>query len=224
MSLRNLPSSERTFAGVMVLALALALGLGLAQVLTRELRHAVATQTPPDRSRLVAVLEGVMAVNVTPAETEKFRTWVAAGATREGYAQVESVVVNTCASCHAQGAQFPRIEGFEDLRPLALEAAPSGLADLLRPRTLHLMAFPLLFLVAVVGYLRRSAWPRRRTLMVACALAVLFDLTQWSWRQGRPEALWAAWTGWLGLALTMLALVVVVLRELWGPAARPSAD
>lgn len=223
MSLRTLPSSERVFATAVLLALALALGLGLALVRSRELRPATAT-APPARSRLVAVLEGVMAANVTPAETERFRAWVAAGATREGYAQVEPIVVNTCSGCHAQGAQYPRVESFEDIRHLALETAPSGLAGLLSPRALHLMVFPFLMLVAVAGYLRRSAWPRRRVLMGACALAALFDLVQWSLRQGRPEALWAGWTGWLGLALTMAALLLVVLRELWGPAPRANIE
>lgn len=39
--------------------------------------------------------------------------------------------------------------------------------------------------------------------------------TQWWLRQGRPEALWAAWTGFVLLAGTMAAMVAVVLKELW---------
>jgi hypothetical protein len=47
MSLRSLPTSERTFATVVVLALAAALGWGLILVFTRELRAVSRTQTPP---------------------------------------------------------------------------------------------------------------------------------------------------------------------------------
>ncbi len=216
MSLRNLPPSERASAQAVVLALALACGLGLAFVFTRELRPAGSAQAVPARSRLVAVLEGVMAVNVTPAETARLRAWVAAGATKDGFPQVESVVANNCASCHGQGGQFPRIASFEDLRPIALEAAPSGLFGLVDARTLHLIAFPLIFLVAAAGYLRRTAWPGRKRLMGGCALAVAFDAGQWWLRQGRPEALWAAWTGAAALAVAMVTLVSVVLRDLRG--------
>lgn len=217
MSLRSLPPSERAFATLVVLALAAALGLGLALTYTRELKPTEPGQMPPRRSRLVAVLEGVMAGNVTPGETERFKAWVASGATREGFTQVESVVANNCASCHGQGGQFPRVTGFEDLRPLALEAAPEGLAGLMDVRTLHLVGFPLIFLVAVGAYLRRTAWPGRKILMGACALVVLFDVTQ-SWlRQGRPEALWAAWIGVGALAAAMAVLLAVVLSELWKP-------
>ncbi|MDP1831725.1 MAG: hypothetical protein Q8K67_06680 [Geothrix sp.] len=220
MSLRGLPPSERTFATLVVLALAAALGMGLVSTYIRELRPAPPAQAPPARSRLVAVLEGGMAANTTPAETERFRAWVASGATREGFAQVESVVANNCASCHEPGGQYPRLASFEDLRPLALEAAPEGLLGLVDARTLHLIGFPLLFLVAVAGYLRRTAGSGRRLLMGGCALAVGFDAAQWWLRQGRPEALWAAWVGVGALAATMAVLAAMVLSELWKPKSR----
>lgn len=215
MFLRNLPPSERSFATAVVVALAMALGLGLVSIFNRELRPVTPTQAPPARSRLMAVLEGVMAVNVTPAETERFKGWVASGATREGFAQVEPVVANNCASCHGQGEQFPRIASFDDLRPIALETAPAGIPGLFDARTMHLIGFSLIFLVGAGAYLRRTAWPRRRLLMGACVLAVVFDAAQWWLRQGRPEALWAAWTALALLTSTYLALAVVVLKELW---------
>ena len=215
-----MPLTERIFATLVVLALATALGLGLALIYTREIAPTAPGQLPPRRSRLVAVLEGVMAGNVTPGETERFKAWVASGATQEGFAQVESVVTNNCASCHGQGGQFPRVTSFADLRPLALEAAPEGLAGLMDVRTLHRIGFPLIFLVAVGAYLRRTAWPRRKALMGGCALAVLFDAAQGWVRQGRPEALWVAWTALGGLAVAMTVLAAVVLSELWGSESR----
>jgi cytochrome c553/uncharacterized membrane protein (UPF0136 family) len=198
-----------------VLALTLALGLGLSMVLVRELKPLAPTQAPPTRSRLVGVLEGVMAANVTPAERERFRAWVASGATREGFVQVEAVVVNNCASCHGPGGQFPRLDRFEDIHPLAMEAVPAGLLGLVDARTLHLVGLPLLILVAVGGYLRRTAWRGRKILMAGCTLAMAFDAAQWWLRQGRPEALWAAWTASAALAAAMAALAAVVLAELW---------
>ena len=81
MSLRSLPPSERAFATLVVLALAAALGLGLALIYAREIAPTAPGQLPPRRSRLVAVLEGVMAPNVSPAETARFKAWVASGAT-----------------------------------------------------------------------------------------------------------------------------------------------
>jgi mono/diheme cytochrome c family protein len=217
MSLRSLPSAERSFATLVVLALALALGLGLSSVFTRELRPIAPNQLVPARSRLMAVLEGVMAENVQPAETARFRAWVEAGATREGFDQVKGIVTGNCAGCHGQDGQLPRITGFEDLRPLALEATPEGLADLVDARTLHLIGVPLIYLVAAGAYLRRTAFRWRKGLMVTCALTVAFDAAQWWLRQAHPRHLWAAWLSLGCLGAGMLTLVGVVLMDLWGP-------
>ncbi len=216
MSQRSRPLNERRMATAMILALALLLGLGLATSLSRELRRAPAAQAAPARSRLVAVLEGVMAVNVTPAEQARFKAWVAAGATREGYAQVEGIVLNNCASCHDRGGQYPRLASFEDLQPIALEPAPAGLDALITPRVLHLFAFPLLFAAAVFGYLRRVGGNRWQTLAATAATAVVADVTQWTWRQGRPEHAWVAWLAAVALSLCMAAVVSAVLKALWG--------
>ncbi|GLH71582.1 hypothetical protein GETHLI_00840 [Geothrix limicola] len=214
MPLRTLPRSERIFASLAVLALALALGLGLAAALKREL-SLTPKAAPPARSRLVAVLEGVMATNTTEAERERFRAWVASGATREGYAQVEPIVTNTCAACHDRGGQYPHLTGFEDLRPIALESVPEGLMGFLGARGLHLAVFPGLFLLALGGYLRRTEGVFRKRLLVASLILLAFDMAQWALRQGRPEHLWAAWAGAAGLALAMAAVVGVVLFQMW---------
>ncbi|GLH66128.1 hypothetical protein GETHED_04920 [Geothrix edaphica] len=219
MSLRTLPPSERAFATFVILALAAFLGSGLVHTARQE--RAGTVQAPAARPRLMAVLEGVMAPNTSPAEAAIFRTWVQGGATREGFAPVEAVVANNCASCHAPGGQFPRITSYEDLRPLALEEASDSLFATIGTRGLHLAVFPLVFLVAVVGYLRRTGWKGRTILVGGCAVAVLFDAGQWWLRQGHPGHAWAAWTGLILLALTFLALVAVVLADLWhGPAER----
>ena len=213
MSLRNLPPSERAFATFVILALAAFLAGGLAFTARQE--RAGRAQAPAARPRLMAVLEGVMAPNTSPAEAAVFRTWVQGGATREGFAPVEAIVTNNCASCHGDGGQFPRITSYEDLRPLALEEASDSLFATIGARGLHLAVFPLIFLVAAVGYLRRTAWASRRILMGGCAVAVLFDMGQWWLRQGHPGAAWAPWVALVLLATTYLALTGMVLADLW---------
>ena len=216
MTLRTLPPAERRTAALAVAALAVLLALALAWSLREELKPAPRTQAKPIRSRLVAVLEGAMAVNTTPAERDRFKAWVADGATPEGYALVAPIVSNNCASCHDRGGQYPRLASFEDLRPLALEAAPEGLAGFISPRGLHLFGIPLLFLVALAGYLRRSAWSHRKPLALASTLTVAVDAAQWWLRQGRPVPLWVPWAAAAALALAMAVLAGVVLRELQG--------
>ncbi|HEY3399047.1 MAG TPA: hypothetical protein VGK03_00315 [Geothrix sp.] len=217
MSLRNQPPSERAFATFVILALAALLAGGL--VFTARQERSGTALAPAARPRLMAVLEGVMAPNTSPAEVALFRAWMQGGATREGFVPVEAVVANNCASCHGSGGQFPRIASYEDLRPLALEEASEGLYATIGARGLHLAGFPLIFLVAAFGYLRRTAWVGRKTLTGGCAVAVLFDAGQWWLRQGHPGHAWAAWAGMIMLALAFLALVAVVLVGLWrGPA------
>lgn len=213
MSLRNLPSSERAFATFVLLALAGFLAAGLVFTVRQE-RPARAVALPA-RSRLIAVLEGVMAPNTNPAQVAVFQTWVQGGATREDYPPVEAIVANNCASCHGEGGQYPRLARYEDLRPWALDEASEGLYATIGDRGLHLFAFPLVFLAAAVIYLRRTAWKGRRAFMGACAVAVLFDASQWWLRQGHPGHAWAAWTGMILLALAFLILVAVVLADLW---------
>lgn len=216
MSLRTLPPSERAFATFVLLALGAFLAGGLAFVARQE--HPTST-APPVRSHLIAVLEGVMAPNTNPAQVAVFRAWVQGGATREGFAPVEAIVANNCASCHGDGGQYPRLTSYEDLRPLAMEEASESLYATIGARGLHLVAFPLVFLAVAVLYLRRTSWSGRKALMGASAVAVLFDAGQWWLRQGRSGHTWAAWTGMVVLALAFLALVAVVLADLWrGPA------
>lgn len=213
MSLRNQPTSERLFATFVILALGAFLAGGLASILRQA--RAGSAQTPAARPRLMAVLEGVMAPNASPAEVAVFRTWIQDGATREGFGPAEAVVANNCASCHGEGGQFPRITRYEDLRPLALEEASEGLYASIGARGLHLAAIPLVFLVAGLAYLRRVAWSGRKAVMGACAVAVLFDAGQWWLRQGHPGAAWAPRVAMTLLAAAYLALAGVVLADLW---------
>jgi len=215
MSLRNQPTSERIFTTFVLLALAAFLAGGL--VITARRDRLGMAASPAARPRLLAGPEGVMAPNVSPAETGAFRTWIQGGATRSDFGPVEAIVANNCASCHGPGGEFPRLTRFEDLRPLVLEEASGGLYAMLGARSLHLVLFPLVFLVAGIGFLRRTGWAGRRFLLGGCALAVLFNAAQWWLRQGRPEALWASWTASALLAGAFLALVGVVLRDQWGP-------
>ncbi len=215
MSLRNQPTSERIFATFVLLALAALLAGGLVFSLRRDRLGMAAA--PAARSRLLAVLEGVMAPNVSAPETGAFRKWIEGGATRSDFGPVEAILANNCASCHGPGGQFPRLTSFEDLRPLALEEATGGLYATIGARAIHLALFPLVFLVVGFGYLRRTGWAGRRLLLGACALAVIFNAAQWWLRQGRPEALWASWTASALLAGAFLALALVVLRDLWSP-------
>ena len=218
MSLRNLPASERIFASLVVLALAFAMGLGLVFVATRELAPAPAAQAgPPRHSRLLAVLDGVMAVNTNAGQVAVFRTWVQGGATREGWPPVGAIVANNCAGCHDRGGQYPRLASYGDLRPIAMEEVPQGLLGLLRARPLHLFGFPLILLLSTLLYLRRIPWPGRKALMAATAAAVVFDLAPWMLRQGAPTARWAAWTAVILLGAVMMAQAAVVLTELWRP-------
>ncbi len=211
MSLRNQPLSERVFATLVILGLGAFLTGGLAFSLRRD-RSGPA---PAARPRLLAALDGAMAPNVSPAEVKAFEAWLQRGATQEDFRSVEPIVANNCGRCHGQGGQFPRLASFKDLRPLALDGGSDGLYAMIGGDGLHLALFPLVFLVAGFGYLRRTAWAHRRMLGGACLGAVLFDAGQWWLHQGRPEALWATGTASVALAVTMAPLAAMVLRDLW---------
>jgi cytochrome c553 len=216
MSLRNQPLSERIFATFVVLALAVILTGGLVFTLRQD---PGGTTTPAARPRLLAALDGIMAPNVSAAETDAFRVWVQNGATREGFGPVAPIVAGNCTRCHGPGGQSPRIASFEDLRPLALDQdlPGTGIYAMIGDRALHLALFPLVFLVAVLGFLRRTTWGHRWGLAAGCAAAVLCDLGGWWLNQGQGKSPGIAWVAAGALTVAMLTLVAVVLRELWRP-------
>jgi hypothetical protein len=217
MSQRKQPISERVFATLVLLALAVFLAGGLAFSLGQEIRGKASA--PAAQPRLLAALDGIMAPNVSSAETAAFRAWVQHGATREDFGPVEAILKNNCTRCHGQNGQYPRIATFEDIRPLAMDNSALGLYSLIGARTLHLVLFPLLFLVAAFGYLRHTAWAQRWILAGGCAAAELFDIGRWWLYQGRPESHWTAWTAVVALAVAMSALVALALWDLWRPEA-----
>jgi hypothetical protein len=204
------PSPKRLSITLALAGLLLLFTLTLLLVGLREL---LPTERPPANSRLRAVLEGSMAVNTSPSERERVRFWLAAGAMQEGLPAVEALVANNCASCHAPGGEYPRVTSPEDLRHLARLAEPTAATGHLPTRLLHLLAFPLVFL-ACGALLLRTRWPRRRGLVVACTLAVVFNAAQWWLGQGRPELLWLARTAAGGLALALASLAGAVLWDL----------
>lgn len=217
MSLRDQPASERIFATFIVLALAGAMALGLGFVATRELKPVPAAAQAPAHSRLIAVLNGVMAVNTNPSEVATFQTWVDGGATRAGWPPVETIVTNNCSSCHGDGGQYPRLTRYEEVQALALEPAPEGWLGFLAARPLHLFGFPALLLFLGLVYLRRIAWSGRKMLLALSVGALAFDLIQWVVRQGGPDHRWAGWTGACLLALLGILQIGAVLIDLWRP-------
>ncbi len=206
------PSPKRLPATLALMALLVLFSLMMLLVALRELLPAA---QPPPNSRLLAVLDGVMAVNTSPSERERVRVWLSAGATQDGLPPVEALVANNCASCHAPGGEYPFVISMKDLRHLARLAEPSGATELLPTRLLHLIAFPLVFLLGCGGLLLRTRRPGRRFLSAACALAVFFNAAQWWLGQGRPELLWLARAAAGGLVLALAALAGAVLWDLW---------
>jgi hypothetical protein len=212
-----LRSSKRLPALSALLGLLVLFTLTLVLVGLRELLPA---ERPPAQSRLLAVLDGSMAVNTTPAERQRIRAWLEAGSPREGLPAMEAVAANNCASCHASGGEYPRLTGAEHLQHLGCLREPSPATALLPTRVLHLLVFPLLFLWAG-GLLARSPWPHRRALTAACALAVILDASQWWLGAGRPEFLWVARAAALLLTVAMAVLAAVVIREPGRSPSRP---
>ncbi|WP_306591499.1 hypothetical protein [Geothrix sp. 21YS21S-4] len=126
-------------------------------------------------------------------------------------------MARNCAACHGEGGQPPRLTAFEDLRPLALETTGIDVYAALGARGVHFALFPLVFLAAGAGYLRRTTWRGRRILLAAGAAAVLFDLIQ---AELRPGHLAWTWTAVGLLAAAYLVLGTVVLLDLWRRPAR----
>jgi hypothetical protein len=160
---------------------------------------------------------------VTIANRKAILDWVEAGATREGYARVETIFtsIESCGACHTAGGERHDLP-FDDYDGVLAVATTGGGMPL--PRLLisahnHLFAFAVLGLLMGLGLsLSRLGGLPRLLLIGGLVLGPLLDISAWFLTRsfGSPfHLLVVAGGGLFGLSVTASALIV--LRDVARP-------
>jgi hypothetical protein len=167
-------------------------------------------------TRLEAALRGTMADKVTAEERDQIFQWVRDGATRDGYAKVESIFTQKCAPCHSpqSGLPVPPLTSFEEVQKLTVADTGLSLLQLARVSHIHLFGISIIFLLtgAIFSLSATPAW-LRVSLLVFPYLTIIMDIGSW-WVTKYYSALFA-YIVIIGGALMGLALAGQILISLW---------
>ncbi|HJW09959.1 MAG TPA: hypothetical protein VJ483_10015 [Holophagaceae bacterium] len=200
MSLRHGTYSERAFASAVLVVLGLGFALAFVYLYANEIRphqmqghslvQGVSRTYYGERTttRLENVLQGTMADQVSKDELKAIKDWVKGGATKEGFATIEPIITNNCASCHGEGGQSPRLVKYEDVHPLAQYDTGVALKTLARMSHVHLLAIPILLFMMGSLFVRTRYRERLKAFfLVLPFFGVVWDIAHW-WITKRYES------------------------------------
>ena len=100
-------------------------------------------------TRLEAALKGTMADRLTAEERDRVFQWIRAGATRDGYAKIDPLFKQKCATCHSaqSGMPIPPLTSFEDVQKVTTIDTGESLLQLARVSHIHLFGISIIFLL-----------------------------------------------------------------------------
>ncbi len=231
MTLNQTPLSVRVFATTVLLTLGTAYGLALLYLYAKEVKPsrqqgvglvegiAQTYHGVPGETALIASLKGSMSAMIEGQEFVAFSDWIVEGATEEGYAGVAPIVENNCASCHAEGGYYPKVENYADLKQLAAVDEGIDIQVLARMTHVHVFGIPLLFYILGALYVR-TRYPERlkAVIIVLPFIGVFMDIGHWWLTKAAPT--WA-----LGVVLSGALMSTgfalqwsMTLWDIWRPA------
>jgi len=160
---------------------------------------------------------------VTEANRKAILEWVEAGASREGYARVQTLFtsIETCGACHTEGGERDDLpfDTYEGVTVVAQKRGGMPLPRLLISAHNHLFAFAVLGLLMGIGLcLSRLGGTVRVLLIAGLVVGPLLDVGAWFLTRsfGSPfHLLVVAGGGLFGLSVAASALAI--LRDVARP-------
>ncbi len=174
---------------------------------------------PKGAPLLESALLGPMADKLSSADRTRILNWIKAGATIEGYRQVEPIFTNNCIMCHMANARsIPPLTNFEDVQKVAVADTGTSLTDLAEVSHIHLFGISIIFLLtgAVFALSTTPIWVRV-SLVVIPYLTILMDIGSW-WLTKYLDPAFFAYVvviGGAGMGLALAAQIFISLWEMW---------
>jgi hypothetical protein len=170
-------------------------------------------------TRLEAALKGTMADRLTAEERDQVFQWIHAGATRDGYAQIQPLFAQKCATCHSvqSGLPIPPLTSFEDVQKVTTIDTGESLLQLARVSHIHLFGISIIFLLtgAIFSLSVTPIWFRVSTVVVPY-LAIVMDIgSWWATKYYDPAFAYIVILGGAFMGLALACQIFVSLWDMW---------
>ncbi len=133
-------------------------------------------------TRLEAALKGTMADKLTAEERDQVFQWIRDGATADGYAKIEPILTQKCATCHSARSGMPilPLTTFEDVQKITTSDTGLSLLQLAKVSHIHLFGISMMFVLtgAIFSLSVTPVWFRVVVLVVPY-LAIIMDIGSW---------------------------------------------
>jgi hypothetical protein len=187
-------------------------GQGLAEGISAKYHGSTGT-------RLEAALTGTMADKLTAEEREQVFQWIRAGATADGYAKIEPILAQKCATCHSaqSGLPIPPLTTFEDVQKVTGADTGLSLLQLTRVSHIHLFGISIIFMLtgAIFSLSVTPIWFRVAVLVVPY-LAIIMDIgSWWATKYYNPVFAYIVLIGGALMGLAMACQIFVSLWDMW---------
>jgi hypothetical protein len=187
-------------------------GQGLAEGISAKYHGSTGT-------RLEAALTGTMADKLTAEERDQVFQWIRADATADGYAKIEPILAQKCATCHSaqSGLPIPPLTTFEDVQKVTGADTGLSLLQLTRVSHIHLFGISIIFMLtgAIFSLSVTPIWFRVAVLVVPY-LAIIMDIgSWWATKYYNPVFAYIVLIGGALMGLAMACQIFVSLWDMW---------
>jgi hypothetical protein len=170
-------------------------------------------------TRLEAALKGTMADKLTAEERDQVFQWIHAGATRDGYAKIDPLFKQKCATCHSaqSGMPIPPLTSFEDVQKVTTIDTGESLLQLARVSHIHLFGISIMFVLtgAIFSLSMTPIWFRVSVLVIPY-LAIIMDIgSWWATKYYDPVFAYIVLVGGAFMGLAMACQIFVSLWDMW---------
>ncbi len=174
---------------------------------------------PKGKTLLESALMGPMADKLGAADRSRILQWIQAGATVDGYPQVEPIFAQNCIGCHMANAHsIPPLANFADVQKVAAADTGTSLTDLAEVSHIHLFGISIIFLLtgAVFALSTTPVWVRVFFVVVPY-LTILMDIGSWWFTKYLDPAFFAyvVLGGGAGMGLALAAQILISLWDMW---------
>jgi hypothetical protein len=229
-SLRNLPVTLRVLFSSFLIVIGIGYLMALSYLFLVDIEpHHEEGQGPVEGisakyhgstdTRLEAALKGTMADKLTSEERDRVFQWIRDGATADGYAKIEPILTQKCATCHSAQSGMPilPLTSFEDVEKVTTPDTGVSMLQLARVSHIHLFGISMMFVLtgAIFALSATPIW-FRVTVLVIPYLAIIMDIgSWWATKYYDPVFAFIVLIGGAFMGLAMACQILVSLWDMW---------
>ncbi len=188
----------------------------------RSLVQGVATKYHGERkvTRLESTISGNMRDFITDADRILIVNWLNEGAKQDNYGNIESIIQNSCATCHSpEGDTEPMLTRYEDVHMLAESDLGVSILQLSKVSHVHLFGMAFIFILTGVIFSFCDISERIKVIVVLLPFAaILIDIGSWWLTHTTAVFAYTVICGGALMSLSFALQLLLPLYQMWVPA------